>query len=86
MISFEIDPAKSESNRTMHGTILWQRRVSGMTLCCWKSRQELMIPDGHPNSPTPATAQLQPTVSACEPYRAFVEAQLRLNRNFMAIY
>lgn len=31
-------------------------------------------------------AQLQPTVSACEPYRAFVEAQLRLNRNFMAIY
>jgi hypothetical protein len=31
-------------------------------------------------------AQLQPTASACEPYRAFVEAQLRLNRNFMAIY
>jgi transposase len=50
------------------------------------------------NSPGVATgsgAQIPPprppalarhTVSACEPYRAFIEAQLRLKRNFMAIY
>ena len=31
-------------------------------------------------------AAVQPTVSACEPHRAFIEAQLRLKRNFMAIY
>lgn len=35
-----------------------------------------------PRPPTPAAA----TVSACEPHRAFVEAQLRLQRNAMAIY
>ena len=28
----------------------------------------------------------QPTVSACEPHRAFIEAQLRFKRNYMAIY
>ena len=31
-------------------------------------------------------ALVRHTVSACEPYRAFIEAQLRLKRNFMAIY
>jgi len=32
----------------------------------------------------PAAARL--TVSNCEPYRAFIEAQLRFKRNYMAIY
>lgn len=36
-------------------------------------------PGGHPNSPTLAS-------TAFEPCHAFIEAQLRLNRNFMAIY
>ncbi len=31
-------------------------------------------------------ALVQPTVSSCEPHRDFIEAQLRLKRNFMAIY
>jgi len=38
---------------------------------------------------TPASrppAVVEHTVSACEPHRAFIEAQLRLKRNFMAIY
>ena len=35
-----------------------------------------------PRPPTPTTT----SVSACEPHRAFVEAQLRLQRNAMAIY
>ncbi|WP_026284974.1 IS21 family transposase [Thiomonas sp. FB-6] len=35
-----------------------------------------------PRPPTPAPA----TVSACEPHRTFIEAQLRLQRNAMAIY
>ena len=38
------------------------------------------------NSPTPATGSARPTVSACEPHRGFIEAQLRLRRNAMAIY
>ncbi len=41
---------------------------------------ELQIPPPWP----PAAAQ--PSVSACEPHRPFIEAQLRLKRNFMAIY
>jgi len=35
-----------------------------------------------PRPPTPAVV----TASACEPHRAFIEAQLRLHRNAMAIY
>ena len=41
---------------------------------------ELQIPPPCP----PAVAQ--PSVSACEPHSEFIEAQLRLKRNFMAIY
>ena len=40
-----------------------------------------------PQIPPPRPPALaKPTVSACEPYRDFIEAQLRLKRNFMAIY
>ena len=40
-----------------------------------------------PQTPPPWPPAPSPTsVSACEPYRAFIEAQLRLKRNFMAIY
>ena len=40
-----------------------------------------------PQIPPPwPPAVAQPSVSACEPHRAFIEAQLRLKRNFMAIY
>jgi len=40
-----------------------------------------------PQIPPPwPPAVAQPSVSACEPYRPFIEAQLRLKRNFMAIY
>ncbi len=35
--------------------------------------------------PRPPAAQAQ-RVSACEPHRAFIEAQLRLKRNYTAIY
>ena len=35
-----------------------------------------------PRPPTSAVV----TASACEPHRTFIEAQLRLKRNFMAIY
>ena len=31
-------------------------------------------------------AQVKSTTSICEPYRAFIEAQLRFKRNYMAIY
>ena len=40
-------------------------------------------PPPHPPRPP---AVVGPTVSACEPHRAFIEEQLRLKRNFMAIY
>jgi len=36
--------------------------------------------------PSPLTAVAAASASACEPYRAFIEAQLRLRRNAMAIY
>jgi transposase len=40
-----------------------------------------------PWPPAPTTTATTPTsVSACEPHRTFIEAQLRLKRNFMAIY
>ena len=32
------------------------------------------------------SAQVKLTASICEPYRAFIETQLRLKRNYMAIY
>ena len=37
-----------------------------------------------PSAPTPVAATA--TASACEPHRGFIEAQLRLRRNAMAIY
>ena len=39
-----------------------------------------------PWPPAQAPAPTSTSVSACEPHRAFIEAQLRLKRNFMAIY
>jgi transposase len=39
-----------------------------------------------PRPPTPMTAISAATVSACEPHRGFIEAQLRLRRNAVAIY
>jgi len=39
-----------------------------------------------PWPPTPMAAAILATQSACEPHRAFIEAQLRLQRNAMAIY
>lgn len=39
-----------------------------------------------PRPPTPMPARSPATVSACEPHRGFIEAQLRLRRNAMAIY
>ena len=35
---------------------------------------------------SPLTAVAAASASACEPHRAFIEAQLRLRRNAMAIY
>ena len=40
------------------------------------------IPPPRPSASAPVAA----TASACEPHRAFIEAQLRLRRNAMAIY
>ena len=39
-----------------------------------------------PRPPTPVTAIAAATASACEPHRSFIEAQLRLRRNAVAIY
>jgi transposase len=39
-----------------------------------------------PRPPTSVTVAAAVTASACEPHRAFIEAQLRLRRNAMAIY
>jgi hypothetical protein len=39
-----------------------------------------------PRPPTPVSVAPASTVSACEPYRGFIEAQLRLRRNAVAIY
>ena len=39
-----------------------------------------------PRPPTPLRAISAATVSACEPHRSFIEAQLRLSRNAVAIY
>ena len=39
-----------------------------------------------PRPPTPVTAIAAATASACEPHRDFIEAQLRLRRNGVAIY
>ena len=36
--------------------------------------------------PSPLTAVAAASASACEPHRAFIEVQLRLRRNAMAIY
>jgi len=50
------------------------------------------IPPPRPPAPSPAVAPavtptaVAPTASACEPHRAFIEAQLRLRRNAVAIY
>jgi transposase len=39
-----------------------------------------------PRAPTAVTAIAAATMSACEPHRGFIEAQLRLRRNAVAIY
>src|SRR3546814_14485309 len=40
-----------------------------------------------PQTPPPRPpAIVPPTVSACEPYREFIAAQLRLRRNFTSVY
>ena len=44
-------------------------------------------PEHTPQIPPPRPpAQAKLTTSSCEPHRAFIEAQLRLKRNYMAIY
>jgi transposase len=51
--------------------------------------QSQQIPPPWPPAPglaSPLTAVAAATASACEPHRAFIEAQLRLRRNAMAIY
>ena len=40
----------------------------------------------HRHAPAVTPPAVAPTASACEPHRAFIEAQLRLRRNAMAIY
>ena len=52
-----------------------------------RSKSPGVATGSEPQIPPPRPpAGAQQTVSACEPYRAFIEAQLRLKRNFMAIY
>jgi transposase len=72
-------------------------RVTGIDRKTIRSYQLRLVAE-RPNSPGVATgsgvqippprppAQAGQTVSACEPHRAFIEEQLRLRRNFMAIY
>jgi len=43
-------------------------------------------PEQIPPPRPPAPAQAKVTTSSCEPHRAYIEAQLRFKRNYMAIY
>ena len=62
-------------------------RTYGQRLAAERSNSPGVATGSEPQTPPPrAPAVVGPTVSACEPHRAFIEEQLRLKRNFMAIY
>jgi len=73
-------------------------RVTGIDRKTIRAWQRRFAAEGSANSPGVATdpghqippprppAVVAATTSACEPHRAFIEAQLRLRRNAMAIY
>ncbi|KAI3608556.1 Mobile element protein (plasmid) [Cupriavidus necator H850] len=72
-----------------------QREIERVTGVDRKTIRRLAQRQAEVNSPTPATgvgAQIPPPrppanrPSSCEPYREWIEAQLRLRRNYTAIY
>ena len=61
-------------------------RAYGQRLTAERSNSPGVATGSEPQTPPPRPpALVELTVSACEPHRAFIEAQLRLKRNFMAI-
>ena len=64
-------------------------RAYGQRFAAERSNSPGVATGSEPQTPPPrppAVAVVGPTVSACEPHRTFIEEQLRLKRNFMAIY
>ena len=62
-------------------------RAYGQRFAAERSNSPGVATGSEPQTPPPRPpAVVGPTVSACEPHRAFIEEQLRLKRNFMAIY
>ena len=62
-------------------------RAVALALAAERSNSPGVATGSAPQTPPPRPPAPAPTsVSACEPHRAFIEAQLRLKRNFMAIY
>ena len=62
-------------------------RAYGQRLSAERSNSPGVATGSEPQTPAPRPpAVVEVSVSACEPHRAFIEAQLRLRRNFMAIY
>ena len=72
-------------------------RVTGIdrkTIRAYQKRFAAAVAANSPGVSTGSRAQVPPprppaspaTISACEPHRTFIEAQLRLRRNAMAIY
>ena len=62
-------------------------RAYSLRLIAERSNSPGVATGSEPQTPPPRPpAVVEQTVSACEPHRAFIEAQLRLKRNFMAIY
>ena len=95
-----LKPNRQTTIRTLLETNTSQREIERLTGIDRKTIRtyQLRFATEQANSPGVATGtpdQIPPprppalprkTVSACEPYRAFIEAQLRLKRNYMAIY
>ncbi len=95
-----LKPNRQTTIRTLLETNTSQREIERLTGIDRKTIRsyQLRFAAEQANSPGVATgildqippprppALVRKTVSACEPHRVFIEAQLRLKRNYMAIY
>ena len=95
-----LKPNRQTTIRTLLETNTSQREIERLTGIDRKTIRsyQLRFAAEQANSPGVATgtpdqippprppALVRKTVSACEPHRTFIEAQLRLKRNYMAIY
>ena len=78
----EIERVTGVSRHTIRG---WQKRFAEEAANCSRVATD---PIGQSDQTAPPRPPTRPpaTPSSCEPYRAFIEAQLRLKRNAVAIY